>query len=256
MIDSINENILFQKVETIKRKYCKAPRAPVKYNFRDLRNYYNVRNSIHLYNALMATSQDWRKDIFSALVDVECKVIVSCMQTHESTKRNIVQRREELTRWLFTNFLMRCGLEMHEKRQSDAALQCQVVLDWPETGSPRPFNLEYTHAYHRGRSADGGYYTSGSLRSRGFKDSILFGTMEDTSMLQVADLVVGASRDFVQECLGLRANTLGLQLMQICKHRIRGYPSHIFNRGIIVSNGNNGLRNAVRNAIATHLPND
>jgi hypothetical protein len=251
IISNEAENHLISRVYEIKKKYCGWARAPIKYNFKDLKKCYSGWES--KYHSMLTSSVEWRREIFSAINETECKIVVSVIESHQTKKREIAAKKNDLTSYMFSNLLMRLGLELKVARKSDNNLECQLILDWPEAANPTIFNREYASAFNRGLSLEGIRYISASLQNIGFKDSILYGAMENTTMLQLADLVVGASKDFVQNCVGTKPdNCLGVELLKSAKVRLREYPS-ILNFSIIVCGQNKKLKDSLKIGIAKHL---
>lgn len=256
LIDSVTERTLVGKVSEIKAKYCNNTRTPIKYNFKDLKREYVRKENVSGYEKMLETSNEWRKEILNEVANTDCKIIVSCIQSHETKKRDIINRKADLTYYLFSNYLMRCGLEMQERRRYDKNLECQLILDWPEGNDPKPFNYHYAIAFNAGRTVDLVRFSCGSLKTNGFRDSIMYATMENTTMLQVADLIVGSAKEFVQHCIGTKNNPFGLELVKMCRKKLRGYPSNILNRGIIVSSSNTTLRQQLHAGISTLVADD
>lgn len=131
-------------------------------------------------------------------------------------------------------------------------MNAQVVLDWPDKGESEPFALEYQAAYTRGKTADGSVnYFCGPLNSLGFLDSVMYTTMTDCTLLQVADLLVGATRELVDCALEKRSDSFGLDMARLVKEKYYGFPSNIFGRGINVPSGNIRFRTSIRDFLST-----
>jgi hypothetical protein len=130
---------------------------------------------------------------------------------------------------------MRYGLHVRDEKP----LAAHVILDWPDKGISTPFDSEYACAYGRGKTTDGSVtYKCGKLSSLGFADSVMFTNMHHSTLLQVADLVVGATREFLECCLEKKQGGQGLDCLQLIRERFRGAPGEIVGRGLIIPSGN------------------
>jgi hypothetical protein len=250
IIEPTQETSLKKSVEQIKKKYCGYDRAPIKWNMRDLENLYKSQNMEDLYRDLFAKSQDWRMEIFDQIANTECSVLVSCLEGYSADRAVLKDKKDDLTGMVFSNALMRYALHVQEKKPQSAG----IVLDWPDKGKPATFDREYASAYSRGHTADKSVkYTSGALESLNFSDSAYYANMNHSTMLQIADLVVGATREFLDHCIKDKKATQGVTCTKQIASRFRGAPAKIFGRGIIVPSGNDQLSTRVKNGIKSHL---
>lgn len=124
----------------------------------------------------------------------------------------------------------------------------------PDKGNSKPFDSEYARAYSRGSTTDGNVtYQCGRLSDLAFADSVMFTTMHHSTMLQVADLVVGATREFLECCLGKKEGGQGIDCLKLARSRLRGAPDNIVGRGIVVPSGNNNLLSRTRKGVRDML---
>ena len=252
---AINENAereLCKAIESIKERYTGNARVPVKWNLKDLKEIYNKHEMNDIYSKLLGSVREWRIDIFQAIANVESNLIIACIECY-STKREVLkQKKDDLVKYVFTNGLMRFGLHVAETKPSYA----QVVLDWPDKSISKPFDTEYAHAYSLGKTADKKVtYNCGELCKLGFADSVYFTNMHHSTMLQIADLLVGATREFIECCLGKKETGQGLDCMQIVRKSFRGAPNDILGRGLIIPSGNQSFLSCIRDGIETKLNN-
>lgn len=155
---------------------------------------------------------------------------MSCLQTYSIRRDVIKDLKQELSGYVFSNGLMRFAMCVKESRAAHA----QVILDWPDKGDSKPFNREYASAFNTGKSGKDVAYYSGPLKDIGFSDSIFYAKMNHTTLLQVADIILGATREFV-EC-ALEKKPIGIGAESIIKLRdcFLGGPNNVFGRGINV----------------------
>lgn len=244
MLSPETEKSLRQQIEEMKKHYSGGnSRAPVKWNLKDLRPRYEKLGILSQYDSLMASSKEWRPAIFSILSKSDCMFLVACIEGYSPKRQVLKDNRDGLTRYVFTNGLMRFGLHVSETKPDWAG----VVLDWPDGGQSLPFDSEYAHAFNGGKVSDGKVsYQCGPLNNLGFADSVMYTNSLHSTLLQAADLVVGASREFVECCIGKRTGGLGLDCLRIARDRFRGAPKNILGWGLVLSSGNDAMKKKIR----------
>lgn len=240
---------LRETIEKIKAKYGYL-RAPIKWNFKDLKSLYKKQKMEALYNDLLKDSKSWRKEIFEETKDIDFTVIVACIESHSFTSKVIKGVKPDLTRFVFSNGLMRLALHVSETKPE----RTQVILDWPDKGNSKPFDSEYSCAYNNGKTKnDLVTYHSGPLSKLGFADSALYANMHHSTLLQFADLIVGATREVIECAIGKKDDGFGVDMAKIIAHRYRGYYGNVFGRGITVASGDAGFRSNIRAYINAEL---
>lgn len=240
-----SEPKLRSAIEAVKEKYG-HPRAPVKWNFKDLKPIYEKQGLGALHKQLMATSKEWRREIFQAASEIDFDIIIACVESYSVKREDIKDMRLALSQYVFSNGLMRLGL--HAKECNPARVQ--VILDWPDKGDSSPYDIEYASAYSKGMTCDGSVsFHAGPLSKLGFLDSPTFANMHHSTLLQFADMTVGATREFIECAYGKKKESFGVDLLKIVGNRFRGAPDKIFGRGISIPSGNIKLRTAVKTYI-------
>lgn len=235
-------------IDAIRTPYG-GPRLPLKWNFKDAERFYSRdQKLLSLYDKLREDTASWRGAVFDAIGASGVQILVTAIEAYSPERDKVKELRTELMRWVFTMGLSRFGLHVKNSDQTSA----EVVLDWPPRNEREPINIEYRSAFVRGASKDGQRYHSGPLKEIGFADAPLFATMQYACMLQVADLVVGATRDFMR---GARQGKFGpgLDCLRRVRHCFRGAPGAVESQGLVVSPGNAGFRESVRRAIKHDL---
>ena len=246
VVDQSTEPELRASVENIKEKYSGYTRIPIKWNFKDLKRFYKKHQLLDIYEILLKSSKEWRLEIFENLSKFDIILIVACIEGY-STKRNTLKSvKDDLTRYVFSNALMRLGLHVQETRPRDAL----VILDWPDKGDTKPFDIEYEAAFIYGKTFDDNIsYQCGNLEALGFYDSVRFANAQYTTMLQVADMVVGATREVIEYCLRKKGVGQGVKCLQKVWTKFRGAPNNILGRGLIIPSGNSALLNRMKDCI-------
>lgn len=236
-------------IEAIKGKYV-HPRLPVKWNMRDLRAFYDKQGLGKEYAQLLQSSREWRLEIFQVLAQFDVAILISCIEAYSSDRKKIAQTKEQLTAYSFSNALMRFGLHVQARRPDHA----QVLLDWPDRSESKPFDLEYSTAFSYGTTRAGNVqYRCGPLSALRFLDCPTYANMHHSTLLQTADLVVGATREVIECCLGKKESGQGVDCARVVRDKFRGAPDRILGYGISVSSGNRGFSDAVRASLGRLL---
>lgn len=209
---------------------------PIKWNFKDLSKNYKEFEKEEDYNMLLKNSYKWRTKIFTESLNINYKVVIACLERHSSIKK-IKEIKDELINISFAQSLMRVGLYAQNQ---DWRQRFEIILDWPESSYPKPFDREYYYAYNLGKSAKGVKYFCGPLKKLRFNQSIYFTRFTHSSVLQFSDLVIGAARGFILKTIYDLDDSLGYNLTKIIKKKFNGYPDKIIERGLNYSpkNGN------------------
>ncbi|WP_165847892.1 DUF3800 domain-containing protein [Paraburkholderia lacunae] len=246
-----SEQALRKAIEEVKERFGHR-RAPVKWNFKDLKSLYEKQNKEGLYTRLRDSSKEWREEVFKAVNNFDFTIIIACIESYSIKRDNIKDKKDMLTRHVFSNALMRLGLHARD-RKPDCV---QVVLDWPDKGKSKPFDLEYASAFSHGRTYDKDVnYSSGRLANLGFLDSPVYANMHHSTMLQFADLVVGATRELIECAYEKKESAFGVDVLKHVSSHFRGAPKSICGRGISVPSGNVRLRTAIERFVKENLNN-
>lgn len=246
------EHELRGRIESIKKKYA-HPRAPIKWNIRDLKNLYQKEGQGEMHSRLLDSSREWRQEIFTAIAEYDITLIVSCIETYSSNREKIKTSKDQITAHSFSNGLMRFGLHVQSTKPDHA----QVLLDWPDRNDSKPFDSEYSHAFNNGRTAtDNISYNCGKLSDLRFLDSVSYSNMRHSTLLQAADLIVGATRELIECCLGKKESGQGVDCLRIVRDKFRGAPNNILGYGISIPSGNKSFKQAVQNSLKDLLYSD
>jgi hypothetical protein len=229
-------------IEAVKAKFGDS-RLPVKWNFKDLKQYYEKQNQLELYQQYLKTSKEWRWEIFEAAKEFKFTIIVACVESYSVKREEIKDRKLALSQYVFSNGLMRLGLHALECKPA----RVQVILDWPDKGESKPYDLEYVSAYSKGTTFDGSVeFHCGPLEKLGFLDSATFANMHHNTLLQFADLTVGATREFIECAYGKKDSAFGVDIIKSVSKHLRGAPDKVFGRGISVASGNAKLKTSLK----------
>jgi hypothetical protein len=185
---------LRKALEAVKRESLGAARYPIKWNMKDLKSTYARAGLTKEWERITADSQSWRRRIIEQTLGYPFAIIVACVESHSLKRRVIKLRKVALESYAFSNALMRVALHARETGATNAT----VILDWPPRNDREPFDCEYRSAFTQGMSyGDHVLYRSGPLKDIGFRDHVCYASMEHATMLQFADVVVGAVREFL-----------------------------------------------------------
>lgn len=219
-------------MENVKKPYKQEADFPVKWNIKDLKEYYEKKGLAELYQALLAESKEWRSQVFGEAADIEFTIIIALIKAYSQQRETIIETKKRLTRYVFSDALMRVG--HHVKEVNASAVE--LVLDWPEANQPRHiFDEEYQSALIYGVTCEKQEYHCGVLKELGFSDSIYFTSMKACSVLQFCDLVVGATREFIDLALEKDKETFGFDLLRGLNMKFRGAPKNVVGRGLSIA---------------------
>lgn len=238
---------LRKQIEDIKSKYGPR-RAPLKWNFRDLKDLYKREGAETLHRELLDSSKAWRTELLHLAANTDIRLVLACIESYSLERKIIKLRKQSIAQYAFSNALQRVALY---SKQSGASA-CEVILDWPDKGDPQPFCREYAAAFKDAKTTDGHSYHSGPLSALGFSDTPMFQNMENSSLLQLADLVVGAVREYIEYSLGRRDDGLGVDLTRKMKHLFYGAPNNICGWGLVMAGGSE-FRHKIRSKVEAGL---
>jgi hypothetical protein len=218
---------LIEKViDNIKNNHNIPPQLPIKWNMRDdrlSRAYQATLGEARIKQILAHENDTIRQEIFNELDSTEVVVIISAVRKLSQTSKKSVLRVS------FRNLLERYGLEI---KNGDTANNVNfIVLDW-DNDQRNDFCEIYDHAYRKGES-----YFSGSLGNIGYSLPYLsFSVTQYNPLLQLADLIVGCTADFLRACSRNETQRDEIRkLMQVMLPKFRQSPSgEIFNWGLII----------------------
>lgn len=248
-VSSSEEKIIRNTIENIKIKYGHK-RAPIKWNFKDLKPLYIKQKMEPLYNDLLNSSKDWRLEIAHAVKELDFKILISVIENHSIDTKTITGNKSDLSRHAFSNGLMRFALHVQEEKPERA----QIILDWPDKGDSKPFDSEYAAAYNYGKTHDRSVsYHSGPLESLHFADSSSYVNMHHSTLLQLADLTLGATREVIECAIGKKSSGFGVDFCKVLSDKYRGHPHSIIGRGISLATKNNTFKNAIKTYVDREL---
>ena len=169
---------LRHQIEDVKAKYGHR-RAPVKWNFKDLKSLYEKEGLTELYGRLLGSAQEWRAELLRLTVTSNLKIFLACVESYSLERKIIKLRKQSLAQYAFANALQRVALHT----QQSGATGCELVLDWPDKDNPHPFCREYVSAFNDAKTTDGHSYHSGALSGLGFADTPTFALMANSALL-------------------------------------------------------------------------
>lgn len=231
VINETGQGQLDSIIREVKHRYASKDDVPLKWCFQDLAKSYKEHGKTDLYLKLLKEQDKWRSEILQRSKDIDFTIIVSMILGYSSRREVLIRTRDPLTRFVFSDALMRVGLHVKEFRPGRA----EVILDWPPAGQRDLYVEEYMSAHRDGVTVDQQKYYCGKLKELSFNSSCYFTPMEASSLLQFSDLIIGATRGLVEVALGKKKASLGLELVRQLKEKIRGAPSRAIGRGIIIA---------------------
>lgn len=239
LISRKDEIELSKIIRNIKSEFT-GPDMPIKFNMRDtkIKEVYKRFNKIEEYELLLAESATWRKKIIQESLKLDYKIYISCIENLQADKKEQKQIKENLSSFLFSNALMRVGLFAKLKNPDHV----QVILDWPEGNNSQPFDKEYFYAYHHGKNASKIEFYSGKLKDLNFDQTLYYARCNHSNLLQFSDIILGATRDWIETELQNREYSIGKELAEIFLSKFSGYPKEIIGYGINIASNNHNFK--------------
>ena len=188
------ENIaqLKNNIAKVKEAYGIPIHLPIKWNFKD-----NSMQKVYLdnlgkdrYDEVIKNSEAIREQVLQIISqdEFDIQIIVCCTYKDLVTKGS-----RDFFLECFANYLQRVGLDL----QYGVANDVQVVIDTPaENRQSEMFNM-FSQAYYNGVDDRGNKYFSGSLKKYDIYPTLLAGSDLNSDELQIADMLVGATKDFL-----------------------------------------------------------
>lgn len=119
-----------------KREYRSEADFPIKWNLKDLRNWFINNNLEELYRKLLNESKEWRKSLIRKSLSIDYKIIAACVVCHSNKIAKIKENKPNIVKYTFSNALMRVALYAKEVNASNF----EVILDWPEGNTHTPYS--------------------------------------------------------------------------------------------------------------------
>lgn len=240
LISREDELSLSALIKAIKGQYTHES-MPIKWNMKDLKGVYNRFKRLDEFEKIKHDSANWRMELIKESLQFDYKIFISCIENFQADKKNQKPIKEDLSTYLYANALMRVGLYSANTGIADT----QIILDWPEGNQSKHFDKEYWYAYNNGFSSDGQEYYCGPLKSIGFDQTMYYARCNHSNMLQFADIILGATRDWMETELQGRSTSIGKELFKVFRPKFYNYPN-ILGCGINISSKNGGFKKSVK----------
>ena len=244
---------LFEAVRHSKKDLLGNEYYPVKWNILSLKQHCQNFRDTNVLQSLLTVSDSLRVRLLAHLLESGATMFASVIQAYSNNRQVLGSTRGDLVGYSFGNILQRLGLFIKNYRQT-SRVHVQLILDWPEGSNRAPFIREYWSGWQRGISGeDAGHqstYYSGPLKDLDFDPAILFGCTEFHPGLQLADLVTGVTRSFIDYAMGSRTkNDFGVQQFMRILPRFYRSNGQILGYGLVVSPVSSNLATMVREAL-------
>jgi len=244
LISREDEVALSAIMKSVKREYT-GEDMPFKYNIKDVEEVYHRFGKEAEYEKIKSDSSSWRKRIIQESLNFNYKIFISCIENFQADKKEQKEIKKDLSSYLFANTLMRVGIYSSENELD----YVQTILDWPEGHDSKPYDKEYYYAYNRGKNSDGQDFFSGPLKDLNFDQTLYYARCNHSNMLQLADIIMGSTRDWMETELQKRDYSIGKELTSLFFPKSYGYPKKVLGYGINVSSNNQTFKNFLREII-------
>jgi len=189
LVSSNEMRIIEDRMVEVKNKYNIPVDLPIKWNLKDLKEFYKKRNKLDIYKNIMDKSDEIRLSIVSIFKDTECKLIIATKPAYGKDYRKNVYN------WAFIDVLQRLGNIVQYELQNDIYPTISIIMDWPDS-SDRSFFEIYSDAYYWGRPN----FYCGALKSFNFNINLTTSITTNSPHLQIADICIGITKEFVKWC--------------------------------------------------------
>jgi hypothetical protein len=235
------EEAMIESIREVKKKYT-HPNMPVKWNFKDnsIKKKYEEFGKVEDYKEMLSHSRDWRLEVFQRINEFNYTVVVSCIEAFSKDATTIQKIKNDLNTYCFENVLMRVGLDAKE-----IGGHWQCVLDWPPENNSKPFDSGYYQLFHTGKASSPKPAICGPLEKLGFSHSLHFTRTNHSPLMQLADLVLGATRDHIECRMQGRESSVGTEAVNIFYDHFRNQNGEVPRYGVIPSTGNQSLSRRV-----------
>ena len=244
LISREDEVALSGIMKSVKREYM-GEDMPFKYNIKDVEEVYHRFGKEKDYKKIKSDSSVWRKRIIQESLNFNYKIFISCIENFQADKKEQKEIKKDLSSYLFANTLMRVGIYSSEMGLD----YVQTILDWPEGNDSKPYDKEYYYAYNRGTNSEGQEYFSGPLKNLHFDQTLYYARCHHSNMLQLADIIMGSTRDRMETELQKREYSIGKELTALFFPKLYGYPKKILGYGLNVSSNNVNFKSFLREII-------
>lgn len=92
VVPAETERAFQNAIEATKERFCPA-RAPIKWNFKDLKKFYERRKRGDLYRRMLDNSKEIRAAIFEEAVRHDFQIVISCIESH-SVVRDVIKNKK------------------------------------------------------------------------------------------------------------------------------------------------------------------
>lgn len=229
---------MIARIRKIKEQYTHA-NMPIKWNFRDtpIKKKYDEFKRATEYAAMLKASRAWRLDLFRSINDLEYQIVMACIEAFSTDKVSVQKAKNSLNTYCFENVLMRVGIDAKE-----LGGEWQCVLDWPPDNDSKPFDSAYYQLFHYGKASSPKPAHCGPLEMLGFSHSLHFARSNHSPLLQLADLVLGATRDHIECQIQGRPSSVGSEAVDIFYNHFRNLKGDVPRFGVISSTGSPKLK--------------
>lgn len=251
IVNRAAEEPIIKELREVKHRYT-HPNMPVKWNFKDtsIKKKYEEFDRKDEYAQMLAASREWRLEMFRRINNLDYKIIMSCIEASSDKTKVTNQVKNELNTYCFENVLMRVGLDAKE-----IGGNWQCVLDWPPDNDTKPFDRGYYQLFHFGKASSPLPAICGPLERRGFSHSLHFTRANHSPLMQLADLVLGATRDHIECRIQGRDSSVGSEAVEIFYDHYRNLNGNVPRYGVIASTSSKSLTAQINSIFSRRVNN-
>lgn len=225
-----NEEAFQAAVSKVKNKHGITSEHPIKWNLKNLRDFYDARHESEKLARLLKEADELRLDAFDVITQSQFGIILYSSAVARIQPGH--KPRESYQR-CFANVLQRIARNI----QVDARPH-HVYVDFMKEDSDN-ISACFACCFHRGVDLEGNKFYAGSLFSRGVSQCMYFGKTCHNPFLQVADLVTGCTSDFLEFCFSGKGLDRVVKFFPKILHQFcwDGEADSPLKRGIVIGPG-------------------
>lgn len=189
LCSSEDAKTLEKEIKEIKNKFGLSEEMPIKWNIRDLEKEYKRLNQLK-FNELLKKSDEIRLLLINSISKTDSEIIMSATRAYNR------EWRKDACHWAFENILQRLGLILQvQDNHQNIYPKISVYMDWPDSNDKSFFDT-YSNAYYNKEPR----FLSGPLKDLGINVNLGVGSTIHSPHLQIADICVGITKDFIKWC--------------------------------------------------------
>ncbi len=185
------EKELERDIVAVKAKYKITSQHPVKWNLKGLKEFYKNRDESGKLNYLIKNADELRMELLSVLTKKEYGVVL-----YSSSIIRLLNKYKPTTSYqrCFVNLLQRVAQNLEGVENPHG-----LFIDFIKEDSDTIADC-YAKGVNEGVDLEGNRHYCGPFIKKGMSQNLYYGKTNHNQFLQLADMVTGCVRDFLEYC--------------------------------------------------------